>query len=97
RMGLQARMTYDHPGEIFEEIRRVTPIYRDLVFGSQEPGAIWDLNLFQPPRVRSEYEPEAPTVVPSDTLMLDCLDARFTRWFAGLFLAGATAGKATGE
>jgi len=97
RMGLEAGMTYEHPGEIFEEIRRVTPIYRDLVFGSQEPGAIWDLNLFQPPRVTAPYQPESPAVVPSATLMLDCLEARFSRWFAGLFPAGAAAGKAAGE
>jgi len=96
-MGLEAGMTYEHPGEIFEEIRRVTPIYRDLVFGSQEPGAIWDLNLFQPPRVTAPYQPESPAVVPSATLMLDCLEARFSRWFAGLFPAGAAAGKAAGE
>jgi formate dehydrogenase major subunit len=84
-MGSRAGMHYSSPAEIFEEIRRAAPIYRYVEVGSQGPDAIWDAvrsPLAAPPL---DGAAAAPVVTPVTTAALDCLDARFERWFGGLF------------
>jgi predicted molibdopterin-dependent oxidoreductase YjgC len=85
KMGLRFKMNYAVPSQVFEEIRRVAPIYRYVDAGGQGPDAIWDA-------ARSPMKPAAlngaataPVVTPVATGALDYLDARFERWFDGLF------------
>ena len=89
RMGCAFRTDYGSPSEIFDEIRRVTPIYRDLVVGSQESDSIWDLGRVHMTGTGPRYRAETSAVVPATTLPLDDLEERFARWFDGLFPAAA--------
>jgi formate dehydrogenase alpha subunit len=89
RMGYRFKMKYDHPDEVFEEIRRVAPVYRAIAIGSQEPDSIWDLSHFRLADGGPRYQPDAPVVTPAATLPLDHLEGRFARWFDGLFPAAS--------
>jgi formate dehydrogenase major subunit len=89
RMGYRFKMKYGHPDEVFEEIRRVAPIYHDLAIGSEEADSIWDLSRFHLAGVGPAYQPDAPAITPAATLPLDHLEGRFARWFTGLFPAVA--------
>jgi anaerobic selenocysteine-containing dehydrogenase len=84
-MGLRFKMHYSTPAEVFEEIRRVAPIYRYVQVGGQGPEAIWDAARSPMVATPPNGAATAPAVTPVDTAALDCLDARFERWFAGLF------------
>ena len=85
RMGCGSETDYLDPGQIFEEIRRVTPAYRDVVVGSPEQDGIWDPRGISLPGAGPRYRADAAAVVPASTLSLDHLEARFTRWFDSLF------------
>jgi formate dehydrogenase major subunit len=84
-MGLKFKMHYSAPADVFEEIRRVAPIYRHVQVGSQGPDGLWDAArsplAAQPP----DGAATAPAFTPVATAALDCLDARFEKWFSGLF------------
>ncbi|HSK09919.1 MAG TPA: FAD-dependent oxidoreductase [Vicinamibacterales bacterium] len=85
RMGVRFKLQYASPAEIFEEIRRVAPIYRHVAVESEQAGGVWDAGAFPPSPERFGGAGTAPMTAPSPTAALDCLDARFTRWFSGLF------------
>jgi predicted molibdopterin-dependent oxidoreductase YjgC len=84
RMGFRFKMRYAGPGEVMEEIRRVAPIYRDVVVDSQEADAIWDLGRFPLPAQAWDGD-LGPSVEPIRTLSLDHLEVRFEKWFDRLF------------
>jgi predicted molibdopterin-dependent oxidoreductase YjgC len=86
-MGYRFKMKYSSLDEVTAEIRRVTPIYRDVVIGSQDADGIWDRNVFRLERVPPDLERLAARVDPIPTLFLDDLEARFARWFEGIFQA----------
>jgi anaerobic selenocysteine-containing dehydrogenase len=86
-MGLRFKMHYSTPAEVFEEIRRVAPIYRYVQVGGQGPDAIWDAARSPMAATPLNGAATAPVVTPVSTAELDCLDARFERWFKGLFEA----------
>jgi formate dehydrogenase major subunit len=86
-MGLRFKMKYQTASEVFAEIRRVAPIYRYVDVGNQGPEAIWDATGSTLPPVPLNGAATAPTVPAVVTAPLDCLDARFEKWFAGLFPA----------
>ena len=56
------RRSYGNPGEVFDEIRRVTPIHRDLVVDSQEPDSIWDPGRIDLPAIDSRLPGRRPCV-----------------------------------
>jgi predicted molibdopterin-dependent oxidoreductase YjgC len=85
RMGLRFKMKYDSTAQVMEEIRRVAPIYRDVVIGSQDGDSIWDASRSSLATARVNGTAMAPAVTPVRTAGLDVLDARFDAWFAGLF------------
>jgi formate dehydrogenase major subunit len=84
-MGLRYKMSYQAPSEIFAEVRRVAPIYRYVDVGAQGPEGVW--NADRMPLAPQPLKGAATAaVIPSvPTAALDCLDARFERWFDGLF------------
>jgi formate dehydrogenase major subunit len=84
-MGLRFKMAYQTPADVFAEIRRVAPIYRYVDAGSQGPDAIWDAGRTPLARPPANGAAAAPGFTPIATAALDCLDARFDRWFQGLF------------
>ena len=81
RMGMRFKMKYADAGEVFEEIRRVVPMYRDVVLGGAEPDGIWDLD--KSPLARQPFETGslARSVAPQPTIDLDPIERRFKRWF----------------
>ncbi|HEY3381757.1 MAG TPA: FAD-dependent oxidoreductase [Vicinamibacterales bacterium] len=83
KMGLRFKMPYGSPAEVFDEIRRVAPIYRHVAVGSQEPDAIWDASRF--PLEEKIANATAAEVHPVPTAAFDHVDVRFERWFKGLF------------
>ena len=77
RLGLGFRMQYAGPGEVFAEIKRVTPIYARV-----EPDAAdsrWDATL----PIEAAVPPAGigTAVTPTATLALDVLEARWAAWF----------------
>jgi predicted molibdopterin-dependent oxidoreductase YjgC len=86
KMGLQFKMKYQTASEVFAEIRRVAPIYRYVDVGSQGADAIWDASRSPLPARPVNDAVCAPAFTPVATAPLDCLDARFEKWFEGLFL-----------
>ena len=84
RMGVRFKLQYESPAEILEEIRRVAPIYRHVTVDSAQGDGLWDAGRFplapEPPNAAA-----AAGAPPVPTASLDCLDARFEQWFAGLF------------
>ncbi len=66
-----------------QEIRRVAPIYRDVVPESTNGEAIWDRSLF--PLTARPIAASPASAVPAPTLPLDHLEVRFQKWFEGLF------------
>src|SRR5450756_2144772 len=87
RMGLRFKMNYLAPSEVFEEIRRVAPIYRYVEVGSQGPDAIWDAARSPMAALPVNGAATGRVVGTVSTASLDCLDVRFERWFTGLFAA----------
>ena len=82
-MGYRFKMKYASPGEVMEEIRRVAPIYRDVVLDAVDGEAIWDRSRF-PLQAPLAAAPASPAM-PAPTLALDHLEVRFQKWFDGLF------------
>ena len=85
KMGLRFKMKYDSSAQVFDEIRRVAPIYRNVVVDSQEADAIWDAGSMTMPSAGPDGAATAPPLQPVATAALDYLDVRFDRWFTGLF------------
>jgi len=85
RMGVRFKLKYENPAEILDEIRRVAPIYRHVSVDSEGPDGIWDAGRFTLPAAPLNGAATAPIAVPMATAGLDCLDARFERWFTALF------------
>jgi predicted molibdopterin-dependent oxidoreductase YjgC len=85
-MGYRFKMKYASPEEVMEEIRRVAPIYRDVVLDAVDGEAIWDRSRFplQAPPAAVPASPATPAM-PAPTLALDHLEVRFQKWFDGLF------------
>lgn len=83
-LGCRFKMQYADPGEVMEEIRRVAPIYRNVVVDGTEGDGVWDLGLM-PPNEPAIVEPAGGTMTPIGTRPLDDLETRFERWFDSLF------------
>ena len=85
RMGYRFKLNYGSVEEVFAEIRRVAPVYRDVIIDHLESEGLWALDRLP----RAELARLAPAggapvpVVP--TRGLDILEVRFERWFGGLF------------
>jgi formate dehydrogenase major subunit len=87
KMGLRFKMHYDNTDQILDEIRRVVPIYRDVVVDSQDADAIWDAARFPLEQPGPDGAATSPVVRPVQTAALDCVEVRFDTWFKGLFEA----------
>ncbi|MBP7148821.1 MAG: FAD-dependent oxidoreductase [Acidobacteria bacterium] len=83
-MGYRFKMSYDSPAQVLEEIRRVAPIYRNVVVDGEDAESIWDLSLFPLPRAATPPWASEP-LARVDTAALDCLEVRFHTWFDQLF------------
>jgi len=90
RMGFRFKMQYGGPEDVFAEIRRVAPIYRDLVVDGTNGDAIWDASRFPPAMAAPHLPFELTEVTPAATRSLDHLEVRFERWFDDLFRAVKT-------
>jgi len=75
-LGQRFRMKYDSVAEVLEEIRRVVPIYRDVVVDGGHDEAVWDLARF-PLRPAPTASPSAAPTRPRDTLAFDYLERRW--------------------
>lgn len=84
RMGYRFKMKYASTAEIMDEIRRVAPIYRDVVIGGEGTDSIWDLGRFPLSRVEPDLGRLSETIEPAKTLHLDHLESRFNAWFEGI-------------
>jgi formate dehydrogenase major subunit len=84
-MGYRFKMKYAGTEEVMQEIRRVAPIYRDIVLDGSDGDAIWDRSRF--PLAARPVTVHAPAI-PAVTLPLDHLEVRFQKWFEGLFHKG---------
>ncbi|MBI5533499.1 MAG: molybdopterin-dependent oxidoreductase [Deltaproteobacteria bacterium] len=80
RMGYRFKLKYANVGEVFEEIRRAVPLYRDVVVDSADPDGIWDRGVLKLP-TRRAAPAQAGTIQPQKTLHLDALELRFDTWF----------------
>jgi formate dehydrogenase major subunit len=83
-MGYRFKMKYASTDEVLEEIRRVAPIYRDVVLEGGNGDAIWDRSRF-PMLPSAPATVTTPATMPASTLGLDHLEVRFQKWFDGLF------------
>lgn len=83
-LGVPGSMAYSSPEDVFAEIRRVAPIYRDVVVDAEEAAAIWDAGRAPLTAAGPEVAAGAPALTPAPTFGLDTLDARFEAWFVGL-------------
>ncbi len=81
RLGLRFKMKYAGVDAVTEEIRRIVPIYRDVVVDSPDADGTWDLARFPLPRRPADPAGLGRAGVPAATLPLDALEARFARWF----------------
>lgn len=83
QMGYRFKMKYASSAEIFEEIRRVVPAYREVAVDSSDGDGSWPLSGMLLPRVPFNYARlDATSITPVATSNLDCLEARFDGWFA---------------
>ena len=73
RMGHRFKMKYANTDEIFEEIRRVVPIYRGVVVDDPGADGVWDPGLFPLVRPEPQWTTTAAPTQPIVTLALDCL------------------------
>ncbi len=81
RLGLRFKMKYAGVDAVTEEIRRVVPMYREVVVDSPDADGTWDLSRFPLPRRPADLSGQGHPVTPAATLPLDALEARFARWF----------------
>jgi predicted molibdopterin-dependent oxidoreductase YjgC len=84
-MGYRFKMKYTTLDEVTAEIRRVVPIYRDVLIDSPDADGIWDRNGFQLEQVAPDLEQLGAEVLPVPSLFLDDLELRFARWFERIF------------
>jgi hypothetical protein len=80
-MGYRFKMKYASTDEVTAEIRRVVPIYRNLVMDCEDGSSIWDASATGLPRFDLDGLALAAPVQPVPTLDLDVLEARFQRAF----------------
>ena len=81
-MGYRFKMKYAGTEDVMQEIRRVAPIYRDIVLDGGNGDAVWDRSRF--PLAAPPVAVQAPAT-PAITWPLDHLEVRFQKWFEGLF------------
>ena len=81
RMGYRFKMKYASTDEVTSEIRRVVPLYHDLVIDSQEADSIWQAGASELVRPDLDGLVLAAPLQPVPTLGLDALEARFQRAF----------------
>lgn len=81
RMGYRFKMRYESTDEIFEEIRRVAPIYAAVDPDAVDGSNVWDASRMPVSVAASAAAAGAEPRVPSPTLFLDPLEARFDAWF----------------
>jgi len=74
-------MKYAGVDAVTEEIRRIVPMYRDVVVDSPDSDGTWDLSRFPLPRRPADRSGLGRPATPAATLPLDALEARFARWF----------------
>lgn len=91
RMGAGRLMPYASPDEVFDEIRRVAPIYADVNVGAVDATGIWDTGRSPLPPAGPDGAAVGAVLTPRPTAALDVLDVRFERWFASLFEAAPPA------
>jgi formate dehydrogenase major subunit len=84
RMGLRSRMKYATTDEVFEEIRRVVPLYRDVDPDSPDGRAVWDAAALEL-EIGPLPDVGAATAEPLPTLPLDDLERRFGARMRQLF------------
>ncbi len=89
-MGFRFRMNYASPDEVFKEIRRMVPIYRNVMVDSQDADGLWDIGRFplwpEPFQFATKairLQPVKAAVVP--TLHLDNIERRFASRMEQLF------------
>ncbi|GEM_PF-4966850 len=98
-----SRMRYERIGEVWDEIRRVTPLCSTALAQSHAEGVIWDLDQFPlspvvPPRSSLLASGESASVQPPASAAFDVVERRFDRRLTALFeraraaLAGRVAG-----
>ena len=85
KLGVRFKLNYANVSEVFEEIRRVVPGYRYVAVGSPAADGVWDTTRSTVKAVPLNGAATAPVVATQQTAALDHLDARFERWFDGLF------------
>jgi formate dehydrogenase major subunit len=91
-MGLRFRMNYAGTDEIFKEIRRMVPIYRDVVVDSQDADGLWDIGRFPLRPEPFQFATKAIRLQPikadmASTLYLDHIERRFASRMKKLFAA----------
>ena len=79
-LGNRFRLRYGSVAEVTDEIRRIVPIYQEVVVGSRESEGQWDASRFQLPRAALP-ETLGPAVESASTFELDCIEVRFRNWF----------------
>jgi predicted molibdopterin-dependent oxidoreductase YjgC len=80
-MGSGSAFQYSSVDDVFDEIRRVAPIYADVDVDSEGPEGIWNGDIFPLPSMPA-VAASSPVGLPVHTASLDNLDARFSRWFS---------------
>jgi formate dehydrogenase major subunit len=85
KMGFRFDTQYASPADVFDEIRRVAPIYGAVTVDAEDASGVWDASRTPLQTAGPDGAAMAPAVTPVRTAGLDCLDARFEKWFSGLF------------
>jgi formate dehydrogenase major subunit len=97
QMGYRFKMRYAGIHEVWEEIRRVVPIYAHVVTDSGEGDGIWGTGGFGLAPVPFDYsglgrlDAATALIQPVPTLALDSVESRFVTWFGEIFEAGRRA------
>ncbi len=95
RMGHRFKMKYSSVDEITEEIRRVTPIYRDVKIDDPGNDGLWDLAAFPLRAPDPAWSVPRRAIVPVPTLPFDGLEVRFEERFSRLVTEAAARRKST--
>ena len=86
-MGGEAQFSFADAAQVFDEIRRAAPIYRQVTVDADGPEGLWDARLFPLPPVPPAAS-TSPAALPVPTSALDHLQVRFERWFGRLLHGG---------
>ncbi len=84
-MGYRFKMHYHSPADVMDEIKKVVPIYRQVDEKSQNGEALWNLDEFKMPKVKTVLSPGGKTSSTIPTLYLDRLEKHFEEWFEERF------------